>query len=102
MRDVNVEKVYPNCFAARLEGEEEDNINIVFGNAQFDNEGSIAKDKDVEIVSDININKEGLKVILKGLIDLAEEYNKKYNIDILGEIIEDFEEVGEENETSKK
>lgn len=102
MRDVHAEKIYPNCFAARLDGEEEENINIVFGNAQFDSDGCISKEKSIKIVSDININKEGLKVILKGLLDLAEDYNKKYDVDILAEIIEDFEEVGENNAISKK
>ena len=102
MTNVKTKKIFPNCFAARLEEQDEDNISMIFGKAKFDSDGKISKSEEIEIVSDININKEGLKVILKRLIDLADEYNEKYNIDILGEILSDFEEVGEEIATSKK
>ena len=96
----DVEKVYPNCFLAKLNNEDKFNINILFGKAEFTSVGESINDKDVKILSDINMTKEGLKVVLKRLIDLAEDYNKKYNVNILDEIINDFEEVGEENATS--
>lgn len=101
MRNEKISKLYPNCFGARLEESDEyNNINIVFAEANVDTNGGIEKEKDVEIISDINVNKEGLKVIIKKLLDLAEEYNERYNTDILGEIIKEFEEAGEENATS--
>lgn len=101
MRNEEDNKLYPNCFAYRIDKEEkENNINIVFGEAKINEDGDIKKKMDVSIVSDINVNKDGLKVIIKSLLDLAEEYNKIYNTDILGEIVEDFEEAGEENATS--
>lgn len=96
------EKTYPNCFKASLEDSEDKNINIVFAKAKFDSEGHIDKNKDIDILSNVNINKEGLKVVLRGLLNVAEDYNKRYNINILDELIDDFEEVGEENVISRK
>lgn len=95
-------KTYPNCFMARLEDAENYNINIVFAKATFDKEGHIDKNEDINIISNVNINKEGLKVVLRGLLNVAEEYSEKYGINILDELINDFEEVGEENDSSKK
>jgi hypothetical protein len=94
-------KLYPNCFGARLEESQDwNNINIVFAETKVNTNGDIEKEKELDIVSDINVNKEGLKVIIKGLLDLAEEYNERYDTDILGEIVKEFEEAGEENATS--
>lgn len=100
MREMN-DKTYPNCFMARLEDSENYNINIVFAKATFE-EGHIDKNQDIDIISNVNINKEGLKVVLRGLLNVVEDYDEKYGINILDELINDFEEVGEENDSSKK
>ena len=95
MREDYAHKKYPNCFSAKLTNEDTDNINIVFAKAKIDKNGKISKEQKIEIISDFNINKEGLKVVLKRLLDLSEEYSKRYDVDILQEILDEYDEAGE-------
>lgn len=93
-------EIFPNCFSAILMDEEaEDNeadIRMSFGKMSSEENDEIS----VEVLTDIIINERGLKTILKRLIDLSGEYNTKYNVDILQQILEEYEEVGEEDATS--
>lgn len=81
----------PNRFNARISNEEslgEKEIVMTFGKKR-ENEDCI------DVVSEIYLNAEGVKVVLKRLIEVTEEYSQEVDIDIFRNIIDEFELEGE-------
>lgn len=79
-------KIKPNGFGIRFENEKgENNFLLTFGNTE---------DNKIEIMSEVELDESGFKVVLKRMIDIAYDFERKTGIDILGQILEESEEEG--------
>ena len=82
--------VKPNCFGINLSESNTAEITMLFGNCT--NESG-----EPEIKSRIILKENGFKVVLKRMLDTAEQLKERFNIDILEQIVSDYEKEGAKN-----